>query len=649
MRSINFRILSIFIICCLGIILYSNTFRSSFHFDDKISIVENLKIRNLFNLKEIWKFWPSRFVLYLTFAVNYYFGKLDVFGYHLLNLITHLGAAIAVWGFVLLLFSTPQIKNNSIAKHANLIAFFAGIIFLAHPIQTQSAVYIYHRSASLVALFYLLSLSFYVKSRLSDSKIYYIGSLITAIITMFTKEIAVTLPLIVLLIEPCFLKSNQPFKWKNIIPFFIIALIVPLTLIFTKSVSLENAAQLRMVSEPFFDIGFSTYPRAVPVTTNLQYLFTQMRVIVTYLRLLILPVNQNFDYYYPILNNFFALPVLSSFLLEVFIIAAAIKLFSKYRLVSFGIFWFFITLLPESSIIPIQDVIFEHRLYLPMAGFSIFLASSLYYLVGRKSLRFMIVILLVLVAGYSVLTYQRNFVWKNEFSLWDDVIKKSPQKARGYVNRSIALRQTGEYRRAIKDCDKAIKIDPDLAQGYSNRGKAYEILGEINQAVSDYSKAIKLDAYLVSVYNLRGRAYEQMNDLDLAIQDFNTAITINPNLAEAFINRARIYEIKGNLNQAISDYNRAVAIDPDAAGAFAGRGIVYYLKGNLSQAISDYSRAIQLDPNLAEAYYNRAVAFFMKEEYNKAWQDAQKAKNLGSEIDPGFLENLKKAKERINQ
>lgn len=124
----------------------------------------------------------------------------------------------------------------------------------------------------------------------------------------------------------------------------------------------------------------------------------------------------------------------------------------------------FLTLFPESSIIPIRDVIFEHRLYLPMVGYSFFLVSSMYYLFEDKSVKTMAIILLTIVACYSTLTYARNFVWKDEFSLWNDVIRKSPRKARPYNSRGLAYDRKGDPDLAMADYNRAIKIKPDYAE-----------------------------------------------------------------------------------------------------------------------------------------------------------------------------------------
>lgn len=209
----NYKLLIIITLFLSGFIAYSNTFHNSFHFDDGSSITDNFAIRDLQNLRNIWNFWPSRFITYLSFSINYHFHQLNVFGYHLVNLLVHIISAILIFYFIFLTFSTPKMKDANITKHANVIAFFVALIFLAHPIQTQAVTYITQRIASLATLFYLASLIFYIKSRLLEERlingnIYYFLSLIMAVIAMFTKEITITLPFVILLYEIHFLKQK---------------------------------------------------------------------------------------------------------------------------------------------------------------------------------------------------------------------------------------------------------------------------------------------------------------------------------------------------------------------------------------------------------------------------------------------------------
>ena len=380
MTSFCVKTLAIILISCLGIIVYANTFYGPFHFDDTVFIISNFAIRNIHKPLNIWQCFPCRFVTLFSFAINYHFSKLNVFGYHLFNLMVHLCSAILVWRLVVLTLSTPAMRGDRIIRHTNLIALLAGLVFVSHPVQTEAVTYIWQRAASLATLFYLASLCFYVKSRLLQEdglspslwKNYYIDSLILAILAMLTKEIAITLPLMIVLYEFSFFNVKKNFRWSYLVPFLLTIFIIPLTLLLTK-------ARISQVIQ-----GISQGPGGV---LPMHYFLTQFRVMVTYIRLAFLPLHQNLDYDYPVFKNIFAFPVLSSLSFLIIVLFWAKRVFSKYRLVAFSIFWFFLTLLPESSFFPQQDIIFEHRLYLPLVGYSLFLVSGLYYLLDKKTIR----------------------------------------------------------------------------------------------------------------------------------------------------------------------------------------------------------------------------------------------------------------------
>jgi len=599
------KIFAVITLCCLGFIIYSNTFNSSFHLDDYLSIVQNEAVKPPLQIINIWNFWPTRFITYLSFAFNYHFHKLNVFGYHLFNLTVHLCSALLVWWLTLLTFSTPKLKDERIAQHANLLALFVGLIFVTHPLQTQAITYIIQRATSLATLFYLVALSLYVKSRLLQQekntsylgKLYYCGSIIAAVSAMFTKEMAITLPLVVLLYEFCFFKKQKRLNWRMVAPFLITLLIIPLTMLLTKT---ADISEMKLAVEPVSGISPG------------HYFLTQLRVLVTYLRLLFLPINQNLDYDYSVVKTIFALPVLYSLIFLTAVFIAAILIHPKHRLISFGIFWFFLTLLPESSIIPIKDLIFEHRLYLALIGFSLFLVGTLYALLGKKNLNKMIIVLLLMVTVYSILTYTRNIIWKDEFSLWDDTVRKSPRKARPYYNRATAYFAKGEFSQAINDYTRTLEIEPGFAFAYNNRGNAYIQRGNLEQAIIDYNQAIK----------------------------------INPNYVLAYYNRGNAYNNKGNLNFAVTDFTKAIEINPRFVFAYYARAGIYKKMDNLDQAIADYSNAIRIDPFLAGAYYGRGTIYSLKHEYTKSWEDLHKAEALGYKISPEILEEAKKASGR---
>ncbi len=544
----KYKLFAISAIVLLGALIYSNTFYGAFHLDDIPSIVKNPAIKNITNLQAIWSFRPTRFITYLSLALNYDFSRLNVFSYHFVNLIVHLSCAILVWWLTLLSFSTLVLRGEKIAKDAKLIALFTALIFVAHPLQTQAVTYIIQRTTSLATLFYLAALCFYIKFRFlqpqgarKEAREFYYGALLMAMLAMFTKEMAVTLPFMILLYERSFLKTKEKINWKYLVPFFLLLAIIPLTLFLTKAVDFTS---MSLIAEEPTRISFG------------EYLFTQFRVIVTYLRLLFVPINQNLDYYYPIAKNFFTLPIMASFFLLVAILIAAAKMFSKYRLMAFGIFWFFITLLPESSVIPIKDIIFEHRLYLPLAGFSIFLVSAIYYLCEKRTGKLMVVVMLVIISNYALLTYRRNFIWQDEFTLWNDVVRKSPQKARPYNNRGTIFYRQGNAALAIADFTQAIKIYPNYADAYYNRGTIFGKQGKFTQALADLTRAIAITPNDAEIYNNRGIVYYQQGKFAQAIANYSKAIEINPNFAYAYGNRGVAYYLSKEYAKAWADIHK---------------------------------------------------------------------------------------------
>ena len=546
-QIISYRKQVIFFIIILGIIIYSNSLDCSFNFDDSNSIVRNTAIKNIDNIKEIWKFWPTRFLTYLSFAFNYHFHNLNVFGYHVINLFIHLTASIMVWWFIFLTLSTKVMKNSLLSKNAHLIAFFCGVLFLVHPVQIESVTYITQRATSLGGLFYISAMAFYVKARLlrindiqpAISIQFYVLSLFSAIFAMFSKEMVITLPLMLLLYELLFFIKR---KYIALIPFFGVASLLPLTMIMTKSISFTNMTRTSESSA---------------MIQPIHYLLTQFRVIITYIRILFFPVNKNLDYNYPLIKTCLQLNAVLSLTAIIFILFFAFKFKIKYKMLSFGIFWFFISLLPESSIIPIKDVIFEHRLYIPSIGFIIFFVCGIFYIMSEKHKKLLLSSLVLIISILSIMTYMRNNIWKTPFSLWNDVIKKSPNKSRPYLSRGLFYYMKGDLDLAIADYTRAIKLKPDYAQVYINRSISYRSKGLLDKALADINKSIYYKPDLAEAYNTRANLFFLKGEMDQAISDYNKALKINPAYGEAYFNRALVYFHKDEIEKYQADLNKA--------------------------------------------------------------------------------------------
>jgi len=356
------HLLAIFLITSIATIIYSNSFDCTFHFDDQHAIVENYAIHR-FDLKEIF-FSSNRPVLDITLAINYYFGKLNVFGYHLVNLLLHISNGIMLYFILFQTVNLPSLKEKY-GQRAYRIALYASLIFISHPIQTQAVTYIISRSSVLATTFYLLTLLLFIQAFQKNSKFYLIAAFLASCLGMGTKQIAATLPLTLLIYDFYFISDGRLKMLKEHYK-------VHLTMFSTIAVTIYLSASGLQKFVSFDYAKGIQMPFGEPVT-SFQYFMTQLHVIPYYIKLLFVPTNLNLDYDWPITRHLDLTTVLF-FILLAAIVVFAVWAYRRARLLSFGIIWFFVTLSVTSSFIVIYDVIFEHRLYLPSIGFAILVA-----------------------------------------------------------------------------------------------------------------------------------------------------------------------------------------------------------------------------------------------------------------------------------
>lgn len=491
----------------LGGIAYANSFSVPFHFDDNRNIVNNPLIQSFHYFLDPSQSHPfpgyrdfiMRFVGFFSFALNYSIHGLALWGYHGVNIAIHIGNAWIVYYFIVLTMKTPnsQSAGSGTEKHLQNIrglALLAACLFVVHPIQTQAVTYIVQRFASLATLFYLLSLLFYIRWRISSGPIYwYCGSLLFSLLAFKTKEIAFSLPIIILTYEWLFFTGTFRRRVLYLLPYGILSLVIPLSYLITANQS----------GNVFHDVFEQS--KVLTDMSRFTYLFTEFRVMVTYIRLLFVPVHQNFDYDYPLQDCFWDLSVWTSFLLLFSLLSvAAISLLrasredSRYRIIALGIFWFFLTLLPESGLIPIVDVIYEHRLYLPSVG-AFMAISSAYFLLGDSiPAKYFVLkkyspyVCFVLIGALTGMTIQRNEVWQSEISLWEDVVKKSPTKVRALTNLGSAYMDRGFHEPALEQFEKALALDPHNEILFANIATVYYKQSFVFRDRGMFEKAAKL-------------------------------------------------------------------------------------------------------------------------------------------------------------
>ncbi len=383
-RQRSFRhLVAIGLIAGIALIAYSNTFYVPFHFDDRPNITNNPNVQiRVFTLDRVAQLVKNtykesiRVFSYFTLALNYYFGGLEVFGYHLVNLIIHIGSGIFLYWFLMLTFNLPSLRENY-GGISYKVALFSSLIFIAHPIQTQSVTYIIQRMASMAGMFYLLSLVLYIKGRLSVGRariLYFVGTGLSYLFGVFSKENVAILPLFIALYEFYFFqKFDLSPKGRNIV----VSLVGALLILGALGFIIWGGRYLNVIIEGY---EYRTF-------TMSERVLTQFRVVLYYVTLLIYPhpSRLNLDYDFPVSKTILdPATTLISILIVAGLLGYSLWVAKKKPVLSFFILWYFGNLVIESSIFPLE-MVYEHRLYLPAAG--PFVLFSLLVVRGMEKLK----------------------------------------------------------------------------------------------------------------------------------------------------------------------------------------------------------------------------------------------------------------------
>jgi hypothetical protein len=378
------HLIAIGLIVGVALLAYSNTFHVPFHFDDRPNITQNpnvqIKVFSWDQIERLIKYTYKesiRVFSYFTFALNYYFGGFNVFGYHLVNFLIHIGSGIFLYAFLLLTFNLLSLKE----KYGSIsykVALFTSLIFIAHPIQTQSVTYIVQRMASMAGMFYLLSLVLYIKGRLSTGwpRVFYFGGMVLSyLLGVFSKENVAIFPLFVTLYEFYFFQNlDLSPKGKKIL----LALIAILLVLGIFGFIIWGKRYINVIIEGY---AYRTF-------TMSERVLTQFRIVLYYVTLLLYPhpSRLNLDYDFPISKTILDPPTtLLSILIVAGLIGYSIWTAKKRPVISFCILWYFGNLVIESSIFPLE-MVYEHRLYLPAVG--PFILFSLFVVRGVEKLRY---------------------------------------------------------------------------------------------------------------------------------------------------------------------------------------------------------------------------------------------------------------------
>ena len=580
------------------ILIYAGTLTGPFIFDDKNNIEENPHIRisriTSKGLATAAFDGPlhRRPVAYISFALNYYLHGYNVVGFRLVNLIIHVINGILLYFFIRTTFRTPALQSWN--TNARWISFFAAAIWIVHPLQTQSISYIVQRMNSLAAMFYILSFLLYVHFRMNPrkrSKGWLLsGCILAGILALGTKENAATLPFFLILYEWYFFE-NLSLKWiKDHIP-GLAGLLLLLAII----------ALIYLGADPLDKIlaGYN-----IRNFTPIQRILTEFRVVIFYISLFLWPhpSRLNLDHDFGLSSSLTdPITTLFSMLAIAVLMALAVITARNQRLISFCILWFLGNLVIESSIFGLE-IIFEHRLYLPTMMCSLIIVLFVYRWAKPTWMKTVILCTLAIVG--AVWTYERNEVWRNRITIWQDCVNKSPQKARPYNNMGAAVVDEGHYDEAIALFHKALQINPHYPNARANLGLTLAKLGKVEEGIAQLLKALQIKPKDYETLTNLGAALLMQDRYAEANKYLSEALEINPHFAKAHNNLGVVLQRQNRFQEAMGHLRSALQLDPDYAEAYNNLGVTLAIQGRHEEAIEQFSAALQINPGYAKARRN---------------------------------------------
>ena len=655
-----------FLLITVVTVTYSNHFNNSFHFDDSHTIQNNLFIQDIKNIPLFFKDGTTfsslppnqsyRPIVTASLALDYWIGNgYNLFYFHLSTFILFLVQGILMFFFIFKLLNSSFRNNWNFYIAATAVAWY-----LLHPANAETINYIIARSDVQSTFFVILGFVLYIFSPFCKKTFLYlipigIGTLAKPTAVMFAPMLFFYILFFEEKISLNNLFKKQYFNQvlsvlKAVIPAFIFCAVM------YKFVD-------HLTPKTWVSGGSSTF----------NYLITQPFVIVHYFTTFFYPISLSADTDWQTLTTIWDSKFLIGcvFIFSMLLIAFWFSKEEQLRPVSFGIIWFFLALIPTSSIIQLSEVLNDHRIFFPYVGLVISVCWTVGLIIMKQKSRLealndkyeviLVIVVLIALSGYAYGTRQRNKVWNSEESLWYDVTIKSPNNARGLMNYGLSKMAKGEYPEAEKYFNMALTMWPDYSFLNINMGVLKSATGDkesaekyfkhaldvgknfpdtwyfygkylsdqlrYSEAIPLLTKAIELSPAHIGSRSQLMKVYNETGDWEKLKEVAESTLQIIPNNVEA----AMYLEASKNKKGKIEIAEDEIRLAPTAE-KYLNLSLMYYRAGKYESSINAAKEALKLRPDYPEAYNNICSAYNILKQYDKAVEACQKA----IELNPDF-------------
>ena len=504
------------------------------YWDDDVHLLDNYQVRSLTvsGIKEIFTNTVNTTYIPLTtlsFAFEYNFFKYQPFSYHLINLLLHLIVISLVFFFVL------ELGGGVCA------ASFSSLLFAIHPMHVESVAWVTARKDVLYSCFYLAALIFYCRYISKGSKIYYAAVLFAGFLSILAKPMALSLPLILLLLD-WFYKRRYSFKvLVEKVPFFIVAI----------------------------SIGWLTYSlhARIPGDGTASSVLIWIWSFCFYLIKFVFPYQLVPIYSFPQYVSIFHL----NYFLSICVFALVSFCFFRFRR---NRFWIFAVLFYSLSIFFLCrfdfakdiSIVADRYMYLPSVGFCLFCGICAEKLLhkcrtgGAAINLFVKGVMIAVILLLGTKTFMQNDIWKDDRSIWTYVIEQDHTISIAYNNRGCFYRQRGELSKALGDFNRSLELNANSAETFYNRGCVFMDQKKYANALEDYNKATGISAEYPLPYNNRGIIYAELGEKEKAVEQFRKALELDSTNARVYYNLGLLYQNSGDIPTAGEYYRKAIRV-----------------------------------------------------------------------------------------
>lgn len=597
------------ILSVISIIVFFNTASNAFVYDDSVTVVHNSLIKNWKNIHSIFSFHyfmlsgelSYRPVVTLSYFIDYSLWGLNPAGFHLTNVFLHSGNTIFFYFFL-----KRVVKTNT-------SAFITALLFATHPVLTEAVNSVSYREDLLAALFFLIAFIMFLKTdekSLTPGKfvLYYAVSLLSYLLSLFSKETSVALPVLMVLFHIfCSPSTRTPHAIIKRAPWSYLGYVI--------------------ITGFYLFVRFVLFRHVyIRLDQGKQTLFVMIKVFASYIKLMFLPFGLNADYVVPPGTQGIA-----SFVVPVLLISTAIILILRMcqndKRYWFFPLWFFVTLLPVSNIIPIGNIMAERYLYIPTMGFCGVIGLLVQNYIPGKNLATIGFVTIILIA--SITGIYRNGVWRDEFTLWYSTVNREPGSARAHLNLGVVYYAKGFYDNAELEYKKTLEINPRDIEAHYNLGNAYERKGMVDAAIKEYQETVRYNPVHADAYNNLGSIYKNKHLLDRAIEFYKKAKQYNPFNPHYYYNLGLVYHEIKLYEAALVEYKRAIELDPDNGEVHNNLGIVYVCMERLNDAAVAFETAARLNPKMANVHNNLGIVYAKQGNPDRAIRELNKAVVMG--------------------